>query len=228
MSSGDSWVVVNPDLGFPAGKNKTMLIDLMGVGEVRRFRLRTNLEIYWDALMLAQEVGVSLRTRRLSLADAELRYRGFSETTSLRNDAPETPNYERKAGVTQRWRDLVGYHTRFGNVNALLSEVDDRYVIMNAGDEMRLRFPEQPAPESGWRRDFVLIGDGWEKDGDYNTGFSQTVLPLPSHDRPAYGQAGATGHLEDDPVYQRHRADWDDYHTRWVEPSDFIRGLRKP
>jgi hypothetical protein len=228
LNEQDRWVVVNPDLGFPAGKNKTMLIDLTGVGEVRRLRLRTNLEIYWDALMLAQEVGVSLRTRRLSLADAELRYRGFSETTSLRNDAPETPNYERKAGVTQRWRDLVGYHTRFGNVNALLSEVDDRYVIMNAGDEMRLRFPEQPAPESGWRRDFVLIGDGWEKDGDYNTGFSQTVLPLPSHDRPAYGQAGATGHLEDDPVYQRHRADWDEYHTRWVEPSDFIRGLRKP
>ena len=107
--------------------------------------------------------------------------------------------------MTQRWRDLVGYHTRFGNVNALLSDVDDRYVIMNAGDEMRLRFPEQPAPESGWRRDFVLIGDGWEKDGDYNTGFSQTVLPLPSHDRPAYGEARAPGDLEDDPVYQRHR-----------------------
>ncbi len=227
LDSRNRWVIVNPDLGFPAGKNKTMLIDLTGVGGARRLRLRTNLEIYWDALTLAQEVGVSLRTRRLSPADAELRYRGFSETTSLRNDAPETPDYERKAGVTQRWRDLVGYHTRFGNVNALLSDVDDRYVIMNAGDEMQLRFPEQPAPESGWRRDFVLIGDGWEKDGDYNTGFSQTVLPLPSHDLPAYGHAGATGHLEDDPVYQRHRADWEEYHTRWVTPSDFIRGLRR-
>ena len=160
------------------------------------------------------------------MADAELRYRGYSETTSLRGDAPETPDYERKAGVTQRWRDLVGYHTRFGNVNALLSDVDDRYVIMNAGDEMRLRFPEQPAPESGWRRDFVLIGDGWEKDGDYNTGFSQTVLPLPSHDRPAYGEAREPGDLEDDPVYQRHRSDWEEYHTRWVTPSAFIRGLR--
>ncbi|HZM96374.1 MAG TPA: FG-GAP-like repeat-containing protein [Vicinamibacterales bacterium] len=229
LDGHDRWVAVNPDLGFPAGKNKTMLIDLTGVGEARRLRLRTNLEIYWDALTLAREVDGSLRVRRLPLADAELRYRGFSETTSLRSDAPETPDYDRKAGVTQRWRDLVGYHTRFGNVNALLSEVDDRYVIMNAGDEMRLRFPEQPAPESGWRRDFVLIGDGWEKDGDYNTGFSQTVLPLPSHDRPAYGargQGSATGHLEDDPVYQRHRADWDEYHTRWVEPSDFIRGIR--
>ena len=51
---------------------------------------------------------------------------------------------------------------------------------MNAGDEMRLRFPAPPLPASGWQRDFVLIGDGWEKDGDYNTDYSSTVLPLPS------------------------------------------------
>ncbi|HEU4690925.1 MAG TPA: FG-GAP-like repeat-containing protein [Vicinamibacterales bacterium] len=222
------WVVVEQDLGFPAGKNKTMLIDLSGVRDAQRLRLRTNLEIYWDSLILAQEVDAPLRTRRLDAADAELRYRGYSQTTSGRGESPETPRYDRMASVSQRWRDLVGYHTRFGNVNALLSGVDDRYVIMNAGDEMRLRFPEQPAPESGWRRDYVLIGDGWEKDGDYNTGFSQTVLPLPSHDQPAYGKAHASGNLEDDPVYQRHRADWEEYHTRWVEPTAFVRGLRKP
>jgi tetratricopeptide (TPR) repeat protein len=228
MNNRGRWVVVDPDLGFPAGKNKTMLIDLSGVRDARRLRLRTNLEIYWDVLTIAQEIDARLRTRRLDVADAELRYRGYSHTTSPRGEAPETPHYERMASVSQRWRDLIGFHTRFGNVNALLSGVDDRYVIMNAGDEMRLRFPEQPAPESGWRRDFVLIGDGWEKDGDYNTGFSQTVLPLPSHDQPVYGNAHVSGDLEDDPVYQRHRADWEEYHTRWVTPTTFVRGLRKP
>jgi hypothetical protein len=227
MDRHGRWVVVERDLGVPAGKNKTMLIDLSGVRDAQRLRLRTNLEIYWDSLTLAQEVDAPLRTQSLDVADAELRYRGYSHTTSLRGETPEIPDYDRKVSVSQRWRDLVGYHTRFGNVNALLSGVDDRYVIMNAGDEMRLRFPEQPAPKSGWRRDFVLIGDGWEKDGDYNTGFSQTVLPLPSHDRPDYGQAHASENLEDDPVYQRHRADWEKYHTRWVTPTSFIRGLRK-
>ena len=228
MNGDGRWFVADPDLGFPAGKNKTMLIELGAVRQAKRLRLRTNLEIYWDSLIVARQVDVPLRTRRLAAADADLRYRGYSVTTSPRGDAPETPVYDRKANVTQRWRDLVGYHTRFGSVNALLSEVDDRYVIMNAGDEMRLRFPEQPAPDAGWRRDFVLIGDGWEKDGDYNTGHSQTVLPLPSHDRPAYGEGHAPRGLEDDPVYQRHRADWEDYHTRWVTPSSFIRGLRRP
>jgi hypothetical protein len=112
-------------------------------------------------------------------------------------------------------------------VKALLAGVDDRYVIMNAGDELHLQFPEQPGPKAGWRRDFVLIGDGWEKDGDYNTGFSQTVLPLPSHSRPDYGAGPERLALEDDPVYQRHRDDWQEYHTRFVTPSVFVRGLRR-
>jgi len=163
---------------------------------------------------------------RIAAGSAELRYRGYSQTTSPRGEAPETPEYARLANTTPRWRDLSGYYTRFGDVGELLDRVDDRYVIMNAGDEMRLQFPEVPAAGSGWRRDFVLIGDGWEKDGDYNTGFSQTVLPLPSHDRPAYGADTTSLELEDDPVYQRHRADWERYHTRYVTPERFLHGLK--
>ena len=91
---------------------------------------------------------------------------------------------------------------------------------------MRLQFTELPAPPPGWKRDFVLVGDGWEKDGDYNTGFSQTVLPLPSHDKPHYGAGTTSLALEDDPVYQRHREDWQRYHTRYVTPRRFLNGLR--
>jgi tetratricopeptide (TPR) repeat protein len=221
------WVTVNPDLGFPAGKNKTMLVDLARVpAGTDRLRLRTNLEIYWDMLGVSERRAVQVQTRRLQTSSAELAFRGYSQTTSPRGDAPETPIYERLANRTQRWRDLVGYYTRFGNVNALLASVDDRYVIMNAGDELRLRFEAQPSPPEGWRRDFVLIGDGWEKDGDYNTGYSETVLPLPSHSRPDYATAVSSLALKDDPVYQRHREDWEQYHTRFVTPSEFIKGLR--
>jgi tetratricopeptide (TPR) repeat protein len=221
------WVTVNPDLGFPAGKNKTMLVDLSRVpAGADRLRLRTNLEIYWDMLGVSERSAIQIKTTRLQASGAELAFRGYSQTTSLRGDAPETPIYERLANTTQRWRDLVGYYTRFGNVNALLAGVDDRYVIMNAGDELRLTFAEQPPPSSGWRRDFVLIGDGWEKDGDYNTGYSETVLPLPSHSRPDYGAPVSSLALKDDPVYQRHREDWEQYHTRFVTPSTFIKGLR--
>ena len=65
-------------------------------------------------------------------------------------------------------------------------------------------------------RDFVVIGDGWVKDGDFNTTFSRTVLPLPTHASGRYDRP--PGALEDDPVYQRHRGDFEQYHTRYVWP----------
>jgi hypothetical protein len=111
---------------------------------------------------------------------------------------------------------------------------------MNAGDEIRLTFPE-PEPvapkrddvattrrrtEAGLTRDFVLIGDGWVKDGDYNTTFSKTVEPLPRHGHPNYEAAPPTPNIEDDPAYRAHAADWQRYHTRFVAPDRFLSGLR--
>ena len=217
------WLVATSNLGFPAGKNKTMVIDLRPVGHARRVRLRTNMEVYWDALATAMVTEAPVRTQRLMASTADLRYRGFSKTSSLRDHAPETPSYAPVAAMGQRWRDLIGFYTRFGDVRELIAGVDDRYVIMNAGDELALSFPVPPAPPTGWTRSFVLIGDGWEKDGDYNTEHSSTVLPLPTHG--ASASSAVPGELEDDPVYQRHRDDWARYHTRHVTPRQFADGL---
>jgi tetratricopeptide (TPR) repeat protein len=231
------WIVVAPDLGFPAGKNKTILVDLSraaraGVERPKRFRLRTNLEIYWDSLAIAESAGgPAPNMNRLQPARAELRYRGFSKTDYVKHDVPETPRYDQLANVGQRWRDLTGYYTRYGEVGELLASVDDRYVIMNAGDELRLAFqapPERPKDAKGGRlsRDFVLIGDGWVKDGDYNTSYSKTVLPLPRHQHPDYKAPSADLELEEDPVYRQHARDWQTYHTRFVTPRAFLGGLR--
>ena len=225
------WVVVAPDLGFPAGKNKTILVDLgrvarAGVVGARRLRLRTNLEIYWDSLAYAAGVtDASLETRHLAPVRADLRYRGYSETRSDRRDQPEIPVYDRLANTVPRWRDLVGYYTRFGDVRELLAGVDDRYLIMNAGDELRLSFAAPAPPAKGWTRDFVLIGDGWVKDGDFNTSYSKTVLPLPAHGRPDYRASSSMPTLEDDPVYRRYPDDWQTFHTRFVSPGAFLEGL---
>jgi tetratricopeptide (TPR) repeat protein len=221
-----AWTVVERDLGFPAGKNKTMLIDIGKVRHASRLRLRTNLEVYWDSIGVAAGSDAALRTERLAAAQAELRFRGYSKTTSPRGESPETPHYNQLANRGQRWRDLAGYYTRFGDVRELLTAVDDRYVIMNAGDELRFVFSAPAPPPAGFRRDFVLIGDGWEKDGDYNTNYSSTVLPLPTHASSTYRAATTSPELEDDPVYQRHKADWERFHTRYVTPSSFLQGLR--
>ena len=54
---------------------------------------------------------------------------------------------------------------------------------MGSGDELRLEFDAAslPAVAPGWKRDFLLLVDGWAKDGDANTAFSQSVEPLPFH-----------------------------------------------
>lgn len=221
------WLTVNSDLGFPAGKTKTILVDLGQVfppGAPRTLRLRTNMEIYWDRLAWA--VGLpdaSIDTVRVLPDTAELRYRGFSEVSDVARSTPEIPHYRHIAGAAPEWRDLVGFYTRFGDVRELTEAVDDRYTIMNAGDELALRFPAPPPPPAGWTRDFVLIGDGWVKDGDYNTGFSTTVRPLPFHGMTDY--TNAPGRLEDDPAYRLHPDDWKTYHTRYVTPRAFHRAL---
>ncbi len=224
------WVTAQDNLGFPAGRKKTILFNLTNVfrpGTPRRVRLRTNLEIYWDAIQWAQGApDTPLKEVTLNPSVGDLHYRGYSvmhmPTTAAR--APEVPDYNQIEGTKQRWRDLIGYYTRYGDIRELVKDIDDRYVIVNSGDELSLRFPEQPPPPAGWVRDFVIKGDGWIKDGDYNSTFSKTVLPLPYHAKNEY--TTRPGKLEDEWTYRHHPEDWQNYHTRYVTPEVFKNALR--
>jgi len=222
------WVVARDNLGFPAGREKTVLVDLthvFGPGAPHRVRLRTNLEIYWDQIQWAKGLpDTPLRTVRLAPAAADLHYRGYSVISRRDQGSPELPDYHHISGTKQRWRDLIGYYTRFGDVRELLAQVDDRYVIMNSADEMSFRFAEQPPAAAGWVRDFVVVGDGWIKDGDYNSTFSKTVRPLPYHAKRDYTTRPAR--LEDEWTYRKHPEDWENYHTRYVTPDEFKSALR--
>jgi tetratricopeptide (TPR) repeat protein len=222
------WKTAQANLGFPAGRKKTVLFNLTDIfvpGTPRRVRLRTNLEIYWDCIEWAQgESNAQVKTRELDPELADLHYRGYSTIDRPDAGAPEVPNYYEILGTKQRWRDLIGYYTRYGDVRELLKNIDDRYVIVNSGDEMSLRFAEQPPPPAGWLRDFIIVGDGWIKDGDFNSTFSKTVLPLPYHAKQEY--ESRPGRLEDEYVYRKHPEDWEHYHTRYVTPDVFQNSLR--
>lgn len=221
------WKIARPNLGFPAGRKKVCLIDLTGLfkpGVPRRLRLRTNLEIFWDSIEWAEGLPTApVRVTHLDPTSADLHYRGFSTINQANSSSPEIPDYNHLSGTSQRWRDLAGYYTRFGDVRELLRQVDDRYVIMNAGDELSLRFPVPSPLAAGWIRDFVIVGDGWIKDGDYNSSYSQTVLPYPHHAQRQYNTP--PGRLEDDWVYQHHSQDWQTYQTRYITSVRFQNGL---
>jgi hypothetical protein len=217
------WKTAKENLGFPAGKMKTLVIELPK--GARAARLRTNMELFWDRLAWAAYAdGGQNAVKRLSPSGAELRYRGFSVIEKANASSPEKPVYDRLLTTGQRWRDMQGYFTRFGDVVELLGRTDGRFVLANAGDEIAIKFRAPPEPKAGYVRDFVLIGNGWIKDGDLNSVFSKTLLPLPSHDTNDYSRAPTR--LENDPVYRRHRGDWLNYHTRFVSPDAFRRALR--
>jgi hypothetical protein len=167
---------------------------------------------------------MQLQTMRLAPDTADLHYRGYSVVNQPNASSPEVPDYNRLAASKQIWRDLVGYYTRFGDVRELLLKADDRYVIMNSGDEMSFRFRVPAPPPEGWVRDFIIVGDGWIKDGDFNSTFSRTVLPLPYRDKREY--TTPPGRLEDEWVYKRSPTDWQTYHTRYITPEVFQNTLR--
>lgn len=228
LNNTGEWVTLYENYGFPAGKLKTILLDLEGAFDRqtdRRVRLTTTSEIYWDAIFQAgKRDATSMVEKELKPVKMELRYRGFSAWSRVDSTSPMLPDYSEISSTAQRWRDLEGFHTRFGDVSELLAEIDDRYVIMNAGDEMVLHFKEPESPAKGYQRSFVFVSDGWEKDGDYNTEASATVLPLPYHGQADY-EYGGNLMLQDDPVYQKHREDWIHYHTRYITPVVFRSAL---
>ena len=211
------WKTVIDMIGLPAGKNKTITVDLTGrfLSDDRHVRVETDMQIYWDAAFFtvgAQDVPIELTT--LNPDRADLHYRGFSEMYRPNPHAPHLFDYQ-KVTTEAQWRDLAGYYTRYGDVNPLLQEVDDMYVILNAGDEITVEFDAARLPElkPGWVRDFILYSDGWDKDGDINTLTSQTVEPLPFHGMSAYPYPD-TEHYPDDAAHRRYRLE---YNTRRVE-----------
>lgn len=222
------WEVARPNLGFPAGRKKICLFDLTNVfkpGTPHKLRLRTNLEVFWDLLEWAVPApNATPQVTNLNPEVADLHYRGYSVINQANASSPETPDYNRLSSSKQIWRDLIGYYTRFGDVRELLLRADDRYVIMNAGDEMSFRFAAPAPPPAGWVRDYVIVGDGWIKDGDYNSTFSKTVLPLPYHAKNLYDTP--PGRLEDEWVYRQHPDDWQKYHTRYVTADTFQNAMR--
>ncbi|KAA5543152.1 hypothetical protein FYK55_12785 [Roseiconus nitratireducens] len=221
------WKLIQNDLGFPAGKGKDVLIAIPpeSIKASRRYRLRTNMEVHWDSLRWSYlRDDIRPKITELDTVTSELRYRGYSRLLPVHRRRPDTPIYEIET-AQPRWLDLEGFHTRHGDIGELTGAVDDRYAIVNAGDELVFEFAAIAPPPTGWRRDFVLVGDGWVKDGDFNTAFSKFVRPLPSHDSPQY--RGPLRPLMQDPVHQKHQSDWKKFHTRYVTPKHFYQQLWK-
>ncbi len=201
------WRTVIPDLGFPAGKNKTVIADLTGkfLSGDTRVRIRTNMEIYWDrAFVAATRSSSPVTVTPLRTSAADLHYRGFSRM--YRKGGRYGPQWYQYDEVSREpaWAPIAGAFTRYGDVLPLLDKSDDMYVIFGPGDETALQFDAADAPSlpPGWTRDFVLYTDAWMKDADLNTAAGGTVTPLPFHGMTRYPYA-ADESFPRDPDHRR-------------------------
>jgi tetratricopeptide (TPR) repeat protein len=185
------WVTVLEDMGMPAGKPKTIAVDMTGkfLSKSREVRIVTNLCVMWDEIFLSEDsTAPAARLTEIASDTADLHFRGFSPARiHARHEQPEEFFYQ-PAMAMSMWNPTPGMYTRYGTVNPLVRDVDDKLVIMGSGDELTLQFDERqfPALPAGWRRDYLLKVDGWAKDRDANTAYSQTVEPLPFHGMSSY------------------------------------------
>jgi hypothetical protein len=167
------------------------------------------MRIAWDQAFLARPRRLDVaRLPRLRAASAELRFLGYPREYSPDGRLPNLYDYQLVASSFP-WKNMRGRFTRYGDVRELLLKTDDRFVIMNRGDEIALRFDGRRLPPlpPGWKRDYLLFADGYAKDMDPHGAFPDTVEPLPFHAMSAYPYASPERYPDD----AAHR----DYQRRW-------------
>jgi len=212
-----SWQPVSVDVGVPAGKTKTILVDLEGKlpAGARRLRLTTAYELYWDWVVLCEKVSAARnQVTTLSPGHTDLHWRGFSQFAPFPEWLPLTPDYD-KVFATPPWRRTpAGWCTRYGAVDELVAAKDNALVLLNGGDELALSFPADRLPliPDGMQRDFFLYVVGWDKDADFHVGQGWRVEPLPflGMDDQSYDQEQRPSNLDDRWITR--------FNTRWVGP----------
>jgi hypothetical protein len=216
-----AWRTAIADIGFPVGRPQTIVVDLSNVwrSSSRQVRIRTNMRIYWDQMLVAAEnraasgPGQKLRIGRLDPVSADLHWRGFSEEVSPDGREPFGYDYDRVTRGSP-WKVMAGRYTREGDVRTLLEHTEDMFVISRPGDVIALSFDASGLPRlrEGWSRTFLLYANGYSKEMNPRSARPDTVGPLPFHRMTRYPY-GADEHY---PRTKAHLEYLERYNTRVV------------
>jgi tetratricopeptide (TPR) repeat protein len=221
--AGDgSWHKVVEDMGFPAGLPRTVVVDLTGKlpAGARKLRMTTNLQIYWDQILVDNEAesgaaAPPVRSTELSLAKATLAFRGYPKQIDGRTPGDLTYDYQQMS-PTGPFLPHRGAYTRYGDVTDLLRSVDDKPVVFGTGEDMDLEFSAAQLPPlpAGWSRDYFFYANGFVKDMDFYEASPFQVGQLPFHGMSDYPYPDAE-HFPEDPAHLAYQLE---YNTRW-EPG---------
>jgi hypothetical protein len=184
-----TWVKIPGEAGFPAGLERTIVVDLTGKlpAGTRKIRLVSNLEIYWDQVLIDNNAEAETRATEVPLALATERFRGYP--TQIDGKSPGDLDYDYdRVSLTGPFQHQRGNYTHLGDVTPLVKGVDDRYAIFGSGEEIATEFDETklPALPAGWKRDYFFYANGYVKDMDWWDAMPFTVAQLPFHKMSAY------------------------------------------
>ncbi len=184
-----TWVTIPGEAGFPAGLERTIVVDLTGKLPVgtRKIRLVSNLEIYWDQVLIDNNAEAQNRTTEVPLALATERFRGYP--TQIDGKSPGDLDYDYdRVSLTGPFQHQRGNYTHLGDVTELVKGVDDRYAIFGSGEEIATEFDvtRLPTLPAGWKRDYFFYANGYVKDMDWWDAMPFTVAQLPFHKMSTY------------------------------------------
>jgi hypothetical protein len=177
-------------MGFPAGLPRTITVDLTGKLKpgTRKVRIVTNLQIYWDQVLVDNSVAeTNLQIREASLAAARLHFHGYPRADESRFAGDLNYTYD-NVSLTGPYARHIGSYTNYGDVLPLLKAADDKFVVFGSGEEVMMDFDVASLPPvpAGWKRDYLFYANGFVKDMDFYAADAFTVAPLPFHSMGTY------------------------------------------
>ncbi|NYF78090.1 FG-GAP-like repeat-containing protein [Granulicella arctica] len=209
-----SWKKIIDDMGFPAGLPRTIVVDLTGKlpPQTTRIRISTNLQIYWDQVLVdnAANATEGIRQTELSLASASLAFRGYPKQIDGRTPGDLTYDYQ-TISATGPFQWQRGNYTRYGTVTQLLKAKDDQFVIFGSGEEIDAEFSDAALPTlpPHWKRDYFFYADGFVKDMDFYEALPFTVSQMPFHGMSTYPYP-KNEHYPETGNTLDYRLDWND------------------
>jgi tetratricopeptide (TPR) repeat protein len=207
-----SWKRILDDAGFPAGLERTIVVDLSGKlpAGSRKIRFATNLEIYWDQVLIDNQAQAEARTTEVPLASATLHFRGYPLQIDGASPGDLDYDYDR-VSLTGPFQHERGNYTRMGDVTALVKGIDDRFAIFGSGEEIAAEFDSTalPALPAHWKRDYFFYANGFVKDMDWWDGSPFTVAQLPFHAMSTYPYPGSEEYPQDSKS-QDYQLNWND------------------
>ena len=216
-----TWKTIPGEAGFPAGLQRTIVVDLTGKlpAGTRRIRLQSNLEIFWDQVLIDQSTNAESRTSEVPLASATLHFRGYPLQIEGKSPGDLDYDYDR-ISLTGPFQHERGNYTRVGDVTSLVSGIDDRFAIFGSGEEIAAQFDPANLPPlpPHWKRDYFFYANGFVKDMDWWDASPFTVAQLPFHAMSTYPYPNTETYPDD--------AQSLDYQLNWNDRFDSGEPLR--